>query len=979
MTKQLQLEDLNLGQEQWTPEQADQSQQQIQAALAEANLPSEMLAEIGQWAQKVITDPSQFPAFQQWLRDQGLPEEDIPQEPDYQELTAMVAIGHVAGGMQAQEPVTPAAEPAGPVSPEQLQAMAGQGRMGDTQLAHINSEEAAVLKSMGGVGTINPATGLPEYGFFSDLWKGIKKVVKKVAPFVLPVVALAFPALLPAIGTTLGASAALAPVVGAAVVAGGVTALSGGSIKEVLSSAALTGLGAYLTPIVGKYVGNMVGVTAPTIQSAIGSATLAGGLTALRGGTVSQILTAAATGGAANYLGTIASNAINGGGITNAKITQKQFDDAVFAAADAKGLADAGISQGQIAKILTDSGLNTQVAQTAASLATAGNNADQIATALSNTYGGMTVGGQKSLYTGGATGVEKSIIGGANVKALESVQQAEDALFIAERARMTKETLAANGITGRAAQPAIQQDLVAMGVDSRVAAYAADSIISNYTPGQIASGISNSRTFAATTLIGEPPATIPATSQAAAAIAAGTPAPTATAPVPVSPAQQARLDDAAFLAADAKQLAAQGLGQDQIQSTLVSSGATQNAAYQATVGAMRGQSVDTITDALARQQFDLFATRPNTVAEIAPGGGTGPAQPQASTEVVEVDVTQPATQPATQQPASNLPLGGNVTEAEFIAADAVQLAQQTNNNAAAVQQNLEYAGVDPVVAAEAANLAVSGINAETIALTIGGVPGPTGQPSTGGSLYTNEPGAFTSQGLGEPPATYFPPAGSEQPAAQPEGPGYDTGAIIATPAIPNPLETPEPPQRPDMGTFTPAAPDPSWSIPLQYPGMNPGLVGAGIRPAYQTTSPVQSQYYWGRQPFFATAEELGRYGTSPFQPAQPFGIQQGFFEQPMGTPPTPVYGANLQPIAPQQLPTAGQIGGNEPLNQPIGAQQPVTPYEVNPYLMPASFAEFQQPMLPYNMYQLPAQPNYVYNIAPQVGQYTVPAAAPVAA
>jgi len=893
MTKQLDLADLNLGQEVWTPEQADQSQQQIEAALQEANLPAEMLAEIGQWAQQVITDPSQFPAFQQWLRDQGLPEEDIPQEPDYQELTAMVAIGHVAAGMQAQ-PQQSAAEPTGPVSPEQMQAMAGAGRMGDTMLAHINPTEAAVLASMGGVGTINPQTGLPEYGFFSDLWKGIKKVVKTVAPFVLPVVALAFPALLPAIGTTLGASAALAPVVGAAVVAGGVTALSGGSIKEVLSSAALTGLGAYLTPIVGKYVGGLVGVTAPTIQSAIGSATLAGGLTALRGGTVSQILTAAATGGAANYLTTIASNAINAGKITNAKITQKQFDDAVFAAADAKGLADAGIGQAQISKILTDSGLNTSVAQEAARLAVTGSSADSIATALSNKYGGMTVGGQKSLYTGGATGVDKSIIGGANVKALESVQQAEDALFIGERAKMTQQALLANGQGGRAAAPAITQDLIAMGVDPKVAAYAANSAVENYSAAAIGNGITNNKAFTGLTWIGEPPKTIPST--------------TTEAPAAPRPPQ------------------------------------------------------------------------PQTMTEqaIAPGQ-TEPSGPIRTTDfgVAEVDLTpQPAPTPTVTAPPVSAPQPipgyGNQTEAQMIAADSVQLAQQTNNNVGAIQQNLEYAGVDPVVAAEAANLAASGINAETIAITIGGVPGAGGQPATGGSLFTNEPGAFTSQGQGQPPSTYMPPA-------QPAGPGYDVGAIAATPTIPNPLEPPPAPQRPDMGTFTPAAPDPSWSIPLQYPGMNPGLVGAGIRPAYQTTSPVQAQYYYGRQPFFATPDDLGRYGTSPFQPAQPFGIQQGYFEQPQGQPPVPVYGANLQPIQPGQLPTPGQIGGNEPLNQPIGAQQPITPYEVNPYLMPASFAEFQQPMLPYNMYQLPAQPNYVYNIAPQAGQYSVPGAAPVAA
>ena len=856
-------------QPQFTPEQAQEAQQQIQAALQEANLPAEMLAEIGRWAQQVITDPSKFPEFQAWLRSQGLTEEDIPEEPDFQELSSMVAIGHVAAGMQQQE-VEPTTSQTGPVNPDQLQAMAGQGRMGDTMLAHINPQEAAVLKNMGGVGTINPATGLPEYGFFSDLWKGVKKVVKQVAPFVLPVVAIAFPALIPAIGTALGASAALAPVVGAAALAGGVTALSGGSIKQVLSSAALTGLGAYLTPIVGKYVGGLANITDPAITSAIGSATLAGGFTALRGGTVSQILTAAATGGAANYLGTVASNAINGGGITNTKITQKQFDDAVFAAADAKGLADAGLGKEQIAAVLTQSGLSNQVAQSAANLAKSGYTAEQIATGLSNTYGGSSIGGKKSLYVNGATGVEKSIIGGANVKALEAVQQAEDATFVAQDAQRLK----ASGLN----QAAIEQNLRAQGVPPQVASMAASEAMRGATLDATAQSITYAANRSGGVIIA-----MPETSTS-------TPAPT---PTP-SQTQQG----------------------------------------------------------------------PTTVAEISPTGQTGPAQPQADASVAEVDISQPA---ASVAPPVNAPVGGNVSEAEFIAADAVQLAQQTKN-AAAVQQNLEYAGVDPVVAAEAANLAVSGINAETIATAIGGMPGTSGAPAQGPSLFTNEPGAFTQQGSGQPPPTYFPPTGEGfTPPSTP--PDYDVGAIAATPAIPNPLEPPEAPKRPDMGTFTPSSPDPSWSIPLQYPGMNPGLVGAGIRPAYQTTSPVQSQYYWGRQPFFATADDLSRYGTSPFQPTQPFGLQQAYFEQPASYQSSPVYGANLQPISPQQMPTAGQIGGSEPLTQPIPVQVPVTPYEVTPYANPA--------MVPYNMYQIPVQPSYVYNVAPSAAQYSVPTAAPM--
>ena len=40
------------------------------------------------------------------------------------------------------------------------------GRNGDTELAHINPIEAQILKSLGGSGTINPATGLREYSFW---------------------------------------------------------------------------------------------------------------------------------------------------------------------------------------------------------------------------------------------------------------------------------------------------------------------------------------------------------------------------------------------------------------------------------------------------------------------------------------------------------------------------------------------------------------------------------------------------------------------------------------------------------------------------------------------------------------------------------------------------------------------------------------------------------------------------------------------
>ena len=57
------------------------------------------------------------------------------------------------------------------------QDLRSYGREGDTILAHINPQEAGILKALGGSGTINPHTGLPEFRF----WKSVANVV--AAPF----------------------------------------------------------------------------------------------------------------------------------------------------------------------------------------------------------------------------------------------------------------------------------------------------------------------------------------------------------------------------------------------------------------------------------------------------------------------------------------------------------------------------------------------------------------------------------------------------------------------------------------------------------------------------------------------------------------------------------------------------------------------------------------------------------------------------
>jgi len=53
-----------------------------------------------------------------------------------------------------------------------------KGRYGDTILAHINPQEAGILKALGGSGTRNPDTGLPEF-----IVKTIKRGVAALNPF----------------------------------------------------------------------------------------------------------------------------------------------------------------------------------------------------------------------------------------------------------------------------------------------------------------------------------------------------------------------------------------------------------------------------------------------------------------------------------------------------------------------------------------------------------------------------------------------------------------------------------------------------------------------------------------------------------------------------------------------------------------------------------------------------------------------------
>jgi hypothetical protein len=164
------------------------------------------------------------------------------------------------------------------------QQVQSQGRDSDTMLAHISPHEAMFLKRLGGSGTINPQTGLMEFGLFKKFKKAVKSIVKAVAP-----IALNF---IPVVGPYLGA--AYGAIQGAK--SGGF----GGAILGGLGAAlGPGGLGKGLTASLGSYANSAISNFGGLSNEVLGSGILGGATSALAG---KNPITGALTAGAlANY------------------------------------------------------------------------------------------------------------------------------------------------------------------------------------------------------------------------------------------------------------------------------------------------------------------------------------------------------------------------------------------------------------------------------------------------------------------------------------------------------------------------------------------------------------------------------------------------------------------------------------------------------------------------------------------------------
>ena len=188
---------------------------------------------------------------------------------------------------------------------EQAAMLAAEGRGGDTKLAHLRIGEVVLppeafedeqFESMvgakfqeldldpeqyvvgGGIASLNPITGLEEFGWFKKTFKSLKKVAKVVAP-----IAMLIPGIGTAIGAALGgigglAGTALSAIPGLSSVAGAIPGLSklGGLAKTALGGLGSLGIPG-VSPIAGGISSGFGGGALGTIGKALMNP-LAGGV-----------------------------------------------------------------------------------------------------------------------------------------------------------------------------------------------------------------------------------------------------------------------------------------------------------------------------------------------------------------------------------------------------------------------------------------------------------------------------------------------------------------------------------------------------------------------------------------------------------------------------------------------------------------------------------------------------------------------------
>ena len=257
--------------------------------LASMQLPMEVIEALQKMVDEILSSPDQYELIRQKYLEQGVPEELLPEifDPTF------------FGGLQLaiSELRKTAAQPANLQEPMTMAqgGLASLGRYGDTMMAHITPSEARLLKRMGGAGTINPQTGLPE--FFNpfkavkSVLKGVGKAVNKIAKSDIGRIALTVGAtyLMGPVGSSLfGANTALATAFNTMAGTTLVGVASGQNLKDSLKEGIFAGMSAGFGQAIGSRLSPKFGTA--VVRRGIGTGLAATGVGLLRGQDLNKAL-----------------------------------------------------------------------------------------------------------------------------------------------------------------------------------------------------------------------------------------------------------------------------------------------------------------------------------------------------------------------------------------------------------------------------------------------------------------------------------------------------------------------------------------------------------------------------------------------------------------------------------------------------------------------------------------------------------------
>ncbi len=260
---------------------------EFKAELSAMQLPMEVINFLQLMLDEILANPNNYEQIRAKYLAQDIPEELLPEIFD----------GTFFGGLELalSELAKTSVRSANLDQPMQMASggIASLGRYGDTMLAHITPSEARLLKRMGGSGTINPQTGLPEFFIFKavkSVLKGVGRAVNKLAKNDIGRIALTIGAtyLMGPVGGSLFTNAAAATAFNAAAANTLVSLASGQNLKDSLKEGIFAGATAGFGQALGSKLPSSFGT--PVVRRGIASGLVGTGMGLVRGQDLNQAL-----------------------------------------------------------------------------------------------------------------------------------------------------------------------------------------------------------------------------------------------------------------------------------------------------------------------------------------------------------------------------------------------------------------------------------------------------------------------------------------------------------------------------------------------------------------------------------------------------------------------------------------------------------------------------------------------------------------